>query len=73
MERKGEKKGEAKGIRESIGIILTTKFSDISNTIIQTIETENNINVLKDWLVKIILLNSLSDIEKVITKKNDNI
>lgn len=65
-EKKGEAKGEAKGIRESIVTILTIKFSDISTTITQTIESETNINVLKDWLVKIISLNDLSDIEKMI-------
>lgn len=72
-EEKGEEKGEAKGIIESIIIILTTKFPDISNTIIQKIECENNINELKNFLVKIISINDLSDIEKIITRKNDNV
>lgn len=68
-----EQKGEIKGIREAIIIMLTTRFSNGSNAIIQIIQSETNINVLKDWLVKIVLLNSLSDIEKVITRISDNL
>lgn len=70
-----EKKGQLKLAKESIIAILTDKFSVISDNIINTILSEDDVNTLKYWLVKVASLNSITEVEEIIGNKktNDNI